>query len=398
MSENLQNHNEEAVDAGRSLLHCAAKNNDVKKIKRLLAQGADVNSRDKKNQTPLHLANGDAVQILLENGADVNAQDTLKRTPLHCLLLNTSASVEVVELFLKFDADVNMRDNYGCTPLSDSVFAGHRVEVVKALIRRSTENIDSTRRQLHNTLLHLACGNKNIELVKFLVKSGASTEATNTAGCTPLIISLMDRTPDEKLICFLFKYSDINDLVSAENNILTAVRHSRHELARKLVLQHLAKFQALNLPIHQCYLDIILNERQFNDYFEACLDELMLAKNTKLENCWVTLFNLLVDGKKKLKKYARNRDLIQSFNEIDLKKFPIYGSLIQKNVSKAIKTSELFDRSIIKSSNCLPAFNPTHLVIENVLDCLTFNDYILFLSASAEFDILEDFSKCIIKG
>jgi ankyrin repeat protein len=55
----------------------------------LLEHGAEVNRRDKDNQTPLHLAMGrerfKLARILLEHGADANAENNNGKTPLHIL-------------------------------------------------------------------------------------------------------------------------------------------------------------------------------------------------------------------------------------------------------------------------------------------------------------------------
>ena len=59
---------------------------DVKTVETLLKLGANVNTQNRKKQTPLHLASYRAehaiAKILLENGANVYAQDSNGRTPL----------------------------------------------------------------------------------------------------------------------------------------------------------------------------------------------------------------------------------------------------------------------------------------------------------------------------
>ena len=56
-------------------------------IMRCLEQGADIEARDKKNMTPLHIAGiwGTAQQVnaLLKAGASVDARDEKNMTPLH---------------------------------------------------------------------------------------------------------------------------------------------------------------------------------------------------------------------------------------------------------------------------------------------------------------------------
>merc|ERR1719277_620327 len=64
---------------GRTALHCAAHNDDVDGICRLIEWGADVNIKDKVLRTPIHIAaaagNMKATLLLLEVGADMNAKD-----------------------------------------------------------------------------------------------------------------------------------------------------------------------------------------------------------------------------------------------------------------------------------------------------------------------------------
>jgi ankyrin repeat protein len=60
-------------------LYEATRDGDIKKVKSLIADGVDVNSRDWNGGTPLHLAvshgGPDLVELLLDHGADINATD-----------------------------------------------------------------------------------------------------------------------------------------------------------------------------------------------------------------------------------------------------------------------------------------------------------------------------------
>ena len=108
---------------------------------------------------------------------------------------------------------------------------------------------------------------------------------------------------------------------------------------------------------------------------------MILAKNTNLPDSWVTFFNFLVDSKKKLKNYAGNEELIQEFKNTDcLEIFPIYGPSMLKNMKKGIEMRELYDKSCVLLTDCLPIFNPTHLIIRGALDCLSKKDLCKFLN------------------
>lgn len=115
----------------------------------------------------------------------------------------------------------------------------------------------------------------------------------------------------------------------------------------------------------------ILQAKRYSNYYKQCQIELIQAKNTKLENSWISFYNLLVDDRKKLKNYAGNKHLIADFRRSDcVKKFPIYGESMNENVKRGIIRRELFDRSSIVLSKCLLIFNPNYLIIRDLLDCI----------------------------
>ena len=71
--------------ADRALLDAAEKGN-IEAVKQAIADGADVDTLDKRGRAPiqnaLHSNNIEAVKLLIDNGANVNAKDQMGGTPL----------------------------------------------------------------------------------------------------------------------------------------------------------------------------------------------------------------------------------------------------------------------------------------------------------------------------
>jgi len=84
-------------------LHNAALFGDIEQVESLISSGADVNAKDKLNQTPLHWAvitgQTDVVGLLIANGADVNAENLMGYRPL--TFAKNRGHHEIVDLLYK---------------------------------------------------------------------------------------------------------------------------------------------------------------------------------------------------------------------------------------------------------------------------------------------------------
>jgi hypothetical protein len=103
----------------RTPLHLAAEFGREDLAPVLIAAGADVNARDKRDERPLHLAaeygNVAVARVLLDRGADVNARGRMDRRPLHAAAdglsgtQNVDGRLRVAQLLIGRGANVNAK-------------------------------------------------------------------------------------------------------------------------------------------------------------------------------------------------------------------------------------------------------------------------------------------------
>jgi ankyrin repeat protein len=121
---------------GRTLLHLAVEKGHADMVELLLDNGADVNAKDEVNGwAPLHQAaqrdNKNMVILLIAKGANVNIKDDVNnRTPLFFAVL--WGNNDMVEVLLNNGAEVNAKDAIGETPLTCAARCGH-VEIAQLL-------------------------------------------------------------------------------------------------------------------------------------------------------------------------------------------------------------------------------------------------------------------------
>ena len=105
------------------------------------------------------------ITMKIENGADVDSTNVLEMTPLH--IASHKGKAGVVKYLLENGAEVDTKEKYGFTPLWLASGRGH-LESVKYLIEFKAEvNIKCT---MNNYLpLHIAAQKDHIEVDKLFV-------------------------------------------------------------------------------------------------------------------------------------------------------------------------------------------------------------------------------------
>ena len=132
--DNSQNETNEEV------LFSAIHSGDLSAVQAVLEKGVNIEARDEKDRTPLHVASllgyPEVVQTLIEAGANINARDrNVYLTVLHYASVNEEiVATEVIRILLEAGADIEARDEEKYwTPLLMASFLGHP-EVVQTLI------------------------------------------------------------------------------------------------------------------------------------------------------------------------------------------------------------------------------------------------------------------------
>lgn len=178
-------------EKGQTALHVACTQERLEIVNFLLEQGADIEARNNDGQTPLHVAkNAEAVRYLCAAGADANARDNEKLTPLHTITQNDLSDCNAaVETLLKHHADVSARDSRGRTPLHLACqLSGFEfwsiVGSVKAFLHYNAD-IDAQDAE-GATPLHEACGHYSPDVVKVLLAHHADLEVRDAQGRTPI--------------------------------------------------------------------------------------------------------------------------------------------------------------------------------------------------------------------
>ena len=157
-------------------LHVAAKQGNVKKVKKLLSQGVDINSLSASGHTPLHLSAGwdkrSVTKFLVINGAKINARNSSGRTPLH--LSAGRGHLKMVKFLLSRGANPEIQDRYDQTPADIAQQYNASDEVVDLL-----------------ELAPIPKGSKEIGFFESIHKSGIAYVVFGTIGVLWLVVELI---------------------------------------------------------------------------------------------------------------------------------------------------------------------------------------------------------------
>jgi ankyrin repeat protein len=177
-------------------LHAAAAKGDVAEVRRLAAARADLNARDRRGRTPLHVAvfarQRAAIQALADAGADINLLEHDRYDGI--TIAAVADDVETLRLLLKNGANPRLvTSRYDGTALIAAAHLGHD-GVVRELIRAGAP-LDHVN-NLHWTAVIEAIvlgngGKRHQETLRALVEAGADLRLADAQGRTPLQLARM---------------------------------------------------------------------------------------------------------------------------------------------------------------------------------------------------------------
>jgi ankyrin repeat protein len=176
--------------SGLTPLHRACEMRSLELVRVLIEVGADVNRTVSKGDSALicalnpfdddykrreDLVDTELVRILLRAGAKVNPG--YEKSPLS--MAARSGHVEIVALLISAGANVNFLDAFGATPLMNAVISEHVpdedvIAIVRNLLHVGADaQVTTTFGADSMTVLEVAMGRRNIELIQLLLDGGA---------------------------------------------------------------------------------------------------------------------------------------------------------------------------------------------------------------------------------
>ncbi|MCR8643617.1 ankyrin repeat domain-containing protein [Paenibacillus sp. N1-5-1-14] len=168
-----------------------AERGNVDKLLQLIKDGADKNTTDSRERTPMmaavHAGEVEAFKALIEAGADINIRDARSDNPL--LYASAEGNLAIVKLAIEAGADTKLTNRFGGTSLIPAADRGH-VEIVETLLTTSDVNIDHINNLGWTALLEAVIlgdgGEKHQQIVELLIQHKANVNIADKDGVTPL--------------------------------------------------------------------------------------------------------------------------------------------------------------------------------------------------------------------
>ncbi|HWF07748.1 MAG TPA: ankyrin repeat domain-containing protein [Bryobacteraceae bacterium] len=175
-----------AGEAADSRLPDAARAQNAKAIRALLAQKADANGRASDSSTALlwlaHWNDTETADLLVRAGADANAANDFRMTPLSEACTNGNAAL--VRLLLKAGAKPNTAIATGETPLMTCAKSGS-ADAIRMLVEYGAA-VNATEPLQNQSALMWAAAERHPDVVKALIDAHADLKANTKQGFTAL--------------------------------------------------------------------------------------------------------------------------------------------------------------------------------------------------------------------
>jgi ankyrin repeat protein len=167
----------------------------LRKVRRLITKGAEVNITNSRGETPLmhaiqnqHLS---VVQLLVDHGADVNAKNIDQINPLAVAFINDR--LDIAEFLIGVGADVNYANSAGNTHLTFAANRGH-IRAVSLLLDYGAD-IDALDENGATPLI-IASAQGHFPIVQFLIENHADRSIIDKSGRKAFMYATLCNHPE----------------------------------------------------------------------------------------------------------------------------------------------------------------------------------------------------------
>ncbi|XP_054710914.1 ankyrin repeat domain-containing protein 17-like [Uloborus diversus] len=222
-----------------SALTLACYKGHLEMVRFLLEAGADREHKTDEMHTALMEASMDGhvevARLLLDSGAQVNMPADSFESPL--TLAACGGHVELAMLLLDRGANIEEVNDEGYTPLMEAAREGH--EEMVALLLSQGADINAQTEETQETALTLACCGGFLEVSDFLIKAGADIEL---GASTPLMEAAQEGHLE--LVRYLIgSGANVNATTATGDTALTYACENGHTDVADLLLQANAKLE-----------------------------------------------------------------------------------------------------------------------------------------------------------
>jgi len=264
---------------GETLLHKAVKKANRELVEFLINNGAgeSINKQNSKGHSVLHVACNNKqvdttiIKHLIQSGAHIGMEDKNRHTPLQTLCKNANSNLESIQLLVNSGATINKKSKHEkSTPLALAC-KYKQLPIIKFLIESSAE--------VNSYCLINICKREDIciELIDYIIKQAINQGYSDIVNAidenkkTPLIYSCQNLNTNVNIITYLIKSGADTNIKSANKNtpliyalknkqlgldaIKTLVEHANHEIINE---EGFLYEKPLDIAIkYSCHLEIV---------------------------------------------------------------------------------------------------------------------------------------------
>ncbi|XP_034937941.1 putative ankyrin repeat protein RF_0381 [Chelonus insularis] len=358
---------------GKTPLHFVCTRGEIwvpEVLKLLLQYTGDINVRDLKGKSPLfeacEVGNVSVINILLENGADMECKDNRGDTPLHIALKRFSRNWECVKSLL--DAKKSSFVSYEERKPLYHFFAEYNFSILELLIQKDLDinTVDGS----GQTALHIAADRGHIDMVRDLIINGADVNAVNNYKLTALhyvlrrISYFREELYDHRLVIefrrsYNMKNTEYGHYYHGREKVFFYKREiNSYKKIRNILQEQIIKLKCANFSINEYNYDLVYFNNCQNDqecdnfsddedenvysinvrnYENQCYREIQELKQESISNTDITLYDVLTQSLETIAPYTKDVNVMNILRLNKYNKFKCYIDIIKYRIKEAEK-------------------------------------------------------------